>query len=111
MVGDEDLIASILESGGGGLQFDKCIATPEMMPKLSKVGAARGSCFQGRPADCMVTPSCACACVVGRQLWQAAHRDFTCSGRLVRRHATQQEVAALVPASSLSFKLPGYPVR
>ncbi len=37
VVGDEDLIARILESGGGGLQFDKAIATPEMMPKLSKV--------------------------------------------------------------------------
>ena len=39
VVGDDDLIARILESGGGGLQFDKCIATPDMMPRLSKVGA------------------------------------------------------------------------
>lgn len=38
VVGDEDLVARILESGGGGLQFDKCIATPDMMPRLSKVG-------------------------------------------------------------------------
>ena len=44
MVGDDDLIARILESGGGGLQFDKCIATPDMMPRLSKVGwAAAGA--------------------------------------------------------------------
>ncbi|KAL4427635.1 hypothetical protein ABPG75_001724 [Micractinium tetrahymenae] len=42
VVGDEDLIASILESGGGGLQFDKCIATPEMMPKLSKIARILG---------------------------------------------------------------------
>ena len=39
VVGDEDLVARILESGGGGLQFDKCIATPDMMPRLSKVRA------------------------------------------------------------------------
>lgn len=37
VVGDEDMIARIFESGGGGLQFDKAIATPDMMPKLSKV--------------------------------------------------------------------------
>lgn len=45
VVGDEDLIARILESGGGGLQFDKCIATPEMMPKLSKVRTAGGAAW------------------------------------------------------------------
>jgi ribosomal protein L1 len=39
VVGDDDLIAQILESGGGGLQFDKCIATPDMMPRLSRVSA------------------------------------------------------------------------
>lgn len=42
VVGDEDLVARILESGGGGLQFDKCIATPDMMPRLSKVARILG---------------------------------------------------------------------
>ncbi|PSC68592.1 50S ribosomal L1 [Micractinium conductrix] len=42
VVGDEDLIALILESGGGGLTFDKAMATPEMMPKLSKIARILG---------------------------------------------------------------------
>ena len=33
VVGGEDLIARIAESGGAGLAFDKCIATPDMMSK------------------------------------------------------------------------------
>ena len=48
VVGDEELVARILESGGGGLQFDKCIATPDMMPKLGKVGEQRGRVLEGR---------------------------------------------------------------
>ena len=35
VVGSEDLIAQIQESGGSGLAFDKCIATPDMMPKCA----------------------------------------------------------------------------
>lgn len=42
VVGDEDLVARILESGGGGLQFDKCVATPDMMPRLSKIARILG---------------------------------------------------------------------
>ena len=49
-MGDDDLIARILESGGGGLQFDKCIATPDMMPRLSKVGCCWWcGCREQRP--------------------------------------------------------------
>ena len=44
MVGDEDLVARIAESGGGGLAFDKAIATPDMMPRLSKVGWEPAGC-------------------------------------------------------------------
>ena len=42
MVGSESLIQQIQESGGSNLAFDKCIATPDMMPKLGKVRVARG---------------------------------------------------------------------
>lgn len=37
VVGSESLIQQIQESGGSNLPFDKCIATPDMMPKLGKV--------------------------------------------------------------------------
>lgn len=49
MVGDEDLVARILDSGGGGLAFDKAIATPDMMPRLSKVRVVGLSCAQEQP--------------------------------------------------------------
>ena len=42
MVGSEDLIASIADSGGSGLGFDKCIATPDMMPRLGKIARILG---------------------------------------------------------------------
>ncbi|KAH7282326.1 hypothetical protein KP509_35G025200 [Ceratopteris richardii] len=41
VVGAEELIDMILKSGGK-LDFDKCIATPSMMPKLSKVARILG---------------------------------------------------------------------
>jgi hypothetical protein len=34
LVGSEDLIADILK---GVIDFDRCVATPEMMPKLGRV--------------------------------------------------------------------------
>jgi len=42
IVGSEDLISRIQESGGSALGFDKCVATPEMMSKLGKVARILG---------------------------------------------------------------------
>ena len=42
VVGGAELVQSILDGGGGSLAFDKCIATPEMMPRLSKVARILG---------------------------------------------------------------------
>ena len=42
VVGDEVLIADIQQAGGGGLAFDKCIATPDMMPRLGKIARILG---------------------------------------------------------------------
>jgi ribosomal protein L1 len=38
VIGDEDLIASIVESGGKSVLFDKLIATPEFMKPLARAG-------------------------------------------------------------------------
>ncbi len=42
VVGSEDLISDILQSGGSGLAFDKCVATPDLMPKLGKIARILG---------------------------------------------------------------------
>lgn len=42
IVGSEDLISEIQQSGGSGLAFDKCVATPDLMPKLGKIARILG---------------------------------------------------------------------
>jgi len=42
VVGSEDLINRIQETGGANLGFDKCVATPDMMSKLGKVARILG---------------------------------------------------------------------
>ncbi|GBG82332.1 hypothetical protein CBR_g34615 [Chara braunii] len=42
VVGADDLISLVKESGGGKLPFDRCIATPAMMPRLGQVGRILG---------------------------------------------------------------------
>ena len=52
VVGGEELIARILEAGGGGLDFDKCVATPDMMPRLSKVRVGAVVVMEVRSVGC-----------------------------------------------------------
>ncbi|KAK9903976.1 hypothetical protein WJX75_001683 [Coccomyxa subellipsoidea] len=43
VVGGEELVAKILAEGGGSsIPFDKCIATPDMMPKLARIARILG---------------------------------------------------------------------
>ena len=37
MVGGDNLIASIVAGGAGAIDFDKCLATPDMAPKLGRI--------------------------------------------------------------------------
>lgn len=42
MVGGEELIAQILAAGSGGIDFDKVLATPDMMSKLGRIARILG---------------------------------------------------------------------
>lgn len=42
MVGGDDLIARILAAGSGGIDFDKCLATPDMMSRLGRIAKVLG---------------------------------------------------------------------
>lgn len=42
VVGGEDLVAQIQSSGSSSLNFDKAVAVPAMMPKLSKIARILG---------------------------------------------------------------------
>ncbi|BDA45828.1 50S ribosomal protein L1 [Coccomyxa sp. Obi] len=43
VVGGEDLVAKIqAEGGGSSIPFDKCLATPDMMPKLARIARILG---------------------------------------------------------------------
>ena len=42
LVGGEELVARIQESGSSSLNFDKAVAVPAMMPKLSKIARILG---------------------------------------------------------------------
>ncbi len=42
VVGDEDLVAQILESKGKAIDFDRCLAHPDMMRSLVKLGKILG---------------------------------------------------------------------
>jgi ribosomal protein L1 len=42
VIGDEELIASIIEGGSKAVTFDKLIATPEFMKPLAKAGKLLG---------------------------------------------------------------------
>jgi large subunit ribosomal protein L1 len=42
VVGAADLVASILDSKGKSINFTACLATPDMMPQMVKLGRILG---------------------------------------------------------------------
>lgn len=58
VVGSDTLIASILAGKGKELGFNACLATPDMMPKLVKLGRILG------PKGLMPNPKVRAACAV-----------------------------------------------
>jgi hypothetical protein len=54
IVGSEELVAAVLESKGKGLDFNAVLATPDMMPKLVKLGRILG------PKGMMPNPKVRC---------------------------------------------------
>jgi hypothetical protein len=66
VVGSADLITSILDSKGKAITFTACIATPDMMPQLVKLGRILG------PKGLMPNPKVSTTCPLLQSLLSKA---------------------------------------
>ncbi len=93
VVGGEELVAKIQAQGGGSsIPFDKCLATPDMMPKLARIARILG------PRGLMPNPK------LGTLVSPSAIRDTIHSmkaGRVEYRSARAHQLSAMGRAEQI----------
>lgn len=107
MVGADELVAAILDSKGKAIDFNACLATPGMMPKLVKLGRLLG------PKGLMPNPKVRAACEPTHTAILSA-AQFVSSGVLHARparrpswHAARAAAAcAALPPTALRRAVP-----
>jgi hypothetical protein len=90
VVGSDDLVAQILDGKGKGLDFTACLATPDLMPKLVKLGRILGPRGLMPNPKVGMGPTASPAAAI-----RTGHQRCYCSRRL-----------QLLPAQLLSRSLP-----
>lgn len=78
VVGSADLITSILDSKGKAINFTACIATPDMMPQLVKLGRILG------PKGLMPNPKVSTTCPMLQSMLSKATLTVLGVARVVR---------------------------
>ncbi len=80
VVGSADLITSILDSKGKAIDFTACIATPDMMPHLVKLGRILGP--KGLMPNPKVSTACSLLSLVPFSSYFSQGRRAPCLGHL-----------------------------